>query len=92
MKHTVSASIFVFASSVSAGTLSIEVDDSALFIRCVDMFGSAQCDMVFEDNAKYYDCIAITAEGKPIATGIGNGGNVTFPALDAAAVTDVKCR
>lgn len=92
MKHTVSASIFVFASSVSAGTLSIEVDDSALFIRCVDMFGSAQCDMVFEDSSKYYNCIAINAEGKPIATGIGNGGSVTFPALETAVVADVKCR
>ena len=92
MKYTALMIILFSAPPAIAGTLSIEVDDSALFIRCVDMFGSAQCDMVLEDGNKYYDCIAINAEGKPIATGIGNGGNVTFPALDAAVVTDVKCR
>lgn len=92
MKHIILASTFVFSVPASAVAFSIEFDDSALFIRCIDMYGSAQCDMVFEDSSKYYNCIAINAEGKPIATGIGNGGSVTFPALETAVVADVKCR
>jgi hypothetical protein len=77
---------------LDAKQLIIETDESALLIRCIDQFGFAKCEMIFESKDKFYECIAFDTDRKPIATGVGSGGSVMFAELDAAIVADVKCR
>ena len=73
--------------------ITIETDDGVHLIRCIKAGGTyAQCEMVFESADEYYDCIAFDPNGKPIATGIGNGGKVNFKDLDYTLIADVKCR
>ena len=86
------AGLVLSATPLVAEQITIETNDNVMFIRCVDQFGFAQCEMIFEFNDEYYDCIAFDADGKPLATGTGQGGSVTFPELDASLVADVKCR
>lgn len=94
MERTIAliAGMVLSAPPLAAEQITIETNDNVMFIRCVDQFGFAQCEMIFESNDEYYDCIAFDAGGKPLATGTGNGGSVMFSELDAALVADVKCR
>jgi hypothetical protein len=92
MRRFVILAMFCYANPILAETITIEADDGADFIRCVDMFGIASCEMIFESVDKYYNCIAIDATGSPIATGVGSGSSVLFQDLDHTRVADVKCR
>lgn len=86
------AGLVLSATPVAAEQITIETNDNAMFIRCVDQYGFAQCEMIFESKDEYYDCIAFDGDGKPLATGTGQGGSVIFAELDATLVADVKCR
>lgn len=86
------AGLVLSATQLGAGQIIIETNDNVMFIRCIDNYGLAQCEMIFESNNEYYDCIAFDSDGRPRATGIGTGGSVTFQELDAALVADVQCR
>ncbi len=76
--YLVIAGLVLSATPIAAEQITIETNDNVMFIRCVDQFGFAQCEMIFESNDELYDCIAFNADGKPLATGTGNGGSVMF--------------
>ena len=80
------------ATQVSSEQITIETNDGVHLIRCIDQFGFARCEMIFESEAEYCNCIAFDADGAPLATSIGSGSFVRFADLDASLVADVRCR
>ena len=92
MRHLIFLAAAFTATQASAETVEIEMDGSATLIRCLDIVGHAECEMVFESADKIYNCIAFDVDAKPIATGLGNGGSVLFKDLDHTLIADVKCR
>lgn len=84
--------LLISATQAQGETVTLEMDDGAMFIRCVDLGGTASCEMVFADNSRMYSCIAFDGDGKPIATGNGISTQVLFADIDNSIIADVKCR
>jgi len=95
------SAVLAFPFSASAGQLIIELDEHSRFLRCIDVeLGSMQlasCEVIVPgattDFLSVYNCIALNAEGEPIAQSRFkyNGGVAEFIDLPADQVSDVQC-
>lgn len=87
--------VLVLASGAQAETITFEADGEARFIRCVDMFGTASCEMIFPSDRPdtYYACVALDPADQPLASTTGMPGvGVLFQDLDAKLVDRVVCQ
>lgn len=83
----------LIATHATAETITLEMEDGVLFLRCTDMFGVANCEVILPDVDAMYSCIAFDGSGKPIAQVPTFGdGMALFPELDAELVSTIKCR
>lgn len=80
--------------TANAQTLTFDTDGSTLFIRCTDAGGTAVCDLVTDGSDRRMTCIALDAQGSPIAsTGtFASLPQVLFSDLDASRIATVACR
>ena len=81
---------------VRAQPIVIEAPDGFVLIRCVDMFGSANCEFLTASTEDYLHCAAFDAEARPLAVTVAaasaNMGSAIFVDLDARLVARVMCR
>ena len=94
MKFWIIALLSVSASAVPAQTVTFEADGDAKMIRCYEKRGDAVCEMVVPANVMMFSCIALDAQGEPIASAamLGNLPTVDFPNLDTSRIDNVLCR
>lgn len=90
----VAAAALAGAAHAEAQGITITAADGFMFIRCVDMFGSASCEYLVDDRTGVLNCVAFDADSRPIASqmSLANTGQVDFIDLDFTRVRDVICR
>jgi len=85
MIRTIAAAAITIAWATTAcaqDTITITAADGFRFIRCVDMFGTASCEFI-ASGTDPMRCVALDAQGEPIATA------PAFPSMSAASFVDV---
>jgi hypothetical protein len=81
-----------------AETITFEADGEVVFIRCVDSFTTASCEMIFPPGTSpnAYLCLALDNAGQAIAAVAAPGfvapSGVRFPSMPIAQIASVRCR
>lgn len=76
-----------------AETLTFEADGNVVFVRAYDQFGIAIVEFIGEPGA-IYQCVAVDASGKPLATGpaMSDVGQAMFNGISAPDIKSFACR
>lgn len=89
------AAIAVAAASVgfvAAETVTFEGDDGIRVIRWIDFFGSVSVETVTDSDVEMMECVAMGADGEPIASGAGFPGSMIFSEIEVDLIASVVCR
>lgn len=83
-----------FPATSIAETLTIDVDDGVRLIRCLDLFGDAQCDLITNTDSAFKSCVALDANDTPIATTSVVSGitSAIFPQMDPTSIARILCQ
>ena len=83
----------LLASAASAESIVFESDSDILIVRMRELAGATRVDVLGSRDGSIL-CVAIGADGRPIATARGfvESGQVTFSDLRPSAVARVACR
>lgn len=88
------ASMAASGASAESRSITVVAEDGFHFIRCIDMYGDAQCEYLVDDHTVDLSCVAFDANGAPVATSVSMAflGNVVFFDVDASIIGSVICR
>ena len=94
MKKLAALALVTFPALAGAETITFEADSEILVVRGFEPFpGMVQFDVVGSKDGTIL-CVAMDAEGKPLATSTGFAelGSVPFMQVELAAIDRVVCR
>ena len=88
------AALALASPALAQDSVTVTAEDGLHFIRCIDMLGTASCEFIAANTDGFLTCIALDADGKPLAStlALAQTGNASFPDLDHRRVARLICR
>lgn len=83
----------LLAGATQAETITFEADSEARFVRCVEFFGDASCELIMPQGQELYTCVALDGSNEPLGVAqIFSGLPAIYTDLEADLIDRVACQ